>query len=724
MAEDKKIIVVGDGTKDTKLEAGNCASCDGYAGANSPFVFTPVNFTYNIEAKYTHAKNGSEKTLSLTPSKDIYADFKLMQIDSIVKGAVGKNAAEELMNYYNTELAKGGGSESMTMDFAEKVITEFHTELSKPKWKTFFEKAIKNSLKTENLLKDTFQDYINHDFITNHNRKAISYEGWGKNTCEKTYKVKVNVGVRPKFLKSCTLENDKSRLKVISPEKKFCKAFLAITGEEKELSDDNFLFEVTEKYSEATPRTYTAASTLGKLEDLNGELVTQNQLLQQERTSQKLVKDGAFGGMGNAASGGGIFQMDSERQEWSIGGEYAGTRFQVAADMSGGQMQEEIKIQVDLKLGPEGQVGVSKVTLAGRRASIGYALQQVARNMQGWMYQLWVSWHKPSDNSPVEAAEKAKDKAEEVTEKSEELVNDTKAAADATTDAAGAVANATPENAAALAQTVAAAKAVAQEANASAIATNAAQTALATGEGANPITSNTNSKSTADAVTQTAASVQHLGTAMEHLGALNIPAAQSEMTAAVNKSTQAANTAVEVESKATEVLQDATGLSNNIKEVKQQGESGRALDDATKNLINEIGSKINNQAGKNVKDTLSKENKEKLEQMENNFGYDILPAPEGNIPRTFTPKSNLEGETRVMSGDITKGTSIRMYQDGEIQVENPISTVGANKGSGFKNDNDPAWMRGESQGVLELQIVPKSTIGEEPAQNGSFLKKK
>ena len=728
MAE-KKILVMGGVTKDTELgSAGNCPgneqNCgEDYSGASSPFVFTPVNFQYKIKAKYTHAKDGSENTLSLTPNKDIYAEFNLMQIESFNKGAVGKDAAQELVDYYNGTLAQGGGP-AMTKAFAEKVITEFHSELSKANWKTFFEKAIKNSLKTENLLKSTFQDYINHNFITNPNRKAISYEGWKGNTCVKEYTVKVNLGVRPKFLKTCSLEDDKSRLKVVSPEKKFCKAFLAGIGEEKEVSDDNFLFEVTDKYSEATPRSFTEGSTLGKLEGLNEELITPPGLAQQERTAQQLVKDGAFGGMQNAANGGGIFQMDSERQAMSLGLEYAGTRFQVESDMSGNQMQEEIKIQVDLKLGPEGQVGVSKVTLSGRRASLGYALQQVARNMQGWMYQLWMSWHKPSDNSSVEAAEKAEDKADKVKEESEELVNDATAAADAVADAAGAVAGATPENAAAVAQQVAAAKSVAQEAHASAIATNAAQTALATGEGANPITSNTNSKNTANAEAQTGEVLPRLDSVAENLNSGNIPAAQSEMAAAVSKSAQAANTAVEVETKAAEVKQDATGLANNIREVKQQGESGRALDEATKGIINVIGGKINNGAGKNVTDPLSKENKEKLEDMENNFGNILQPAPEGNIPKTSTGKSNLEADTRIDSGDITKGTSTFMYEKGEIQTENPISTVGSNKGNGFKSDNNPAWMSADGSGLLEMKIVPENTVTEEPAQNGSFIKQK
>ena len=729
MAE-KKILVMGDVTKDTELgSAGNCPgneqNCgEDYSGASSPFVFTPVNFQYKIKAKYTHAKDGSENTLSLTPNKDIYAEFNLMQIQSFNKGAVGKDAAQELVDYYNGTLAQGGGP-AMTKAFAEKVITEFHSELSKANWKTFFEKAIKNSLKTENLLKSTFQDYINHNFITNPNRKAISYEGWNKNTCVKEYTVKVNLGVRPKFLKTCSVEDDKSRLKVVSPEKKFCKAFLAGIGEEKEVSDDNFLFEVTDKYSEATPRSFTAASTLGKLEDLNEQLITPPGLAQQERTAQQLVKDGAFGGMQNAASGGGIFQMDSERQAMSLGLDYAGTRFQVEADMSGNQIQEEIKIQVDLKLGPEGQVGVSKVTLSGRRASLGYALQQVARNMQGWMYQLWMSWHKPSDNSSVEAAEKAKEKADEVDDKSKELVNDATASAEAVADAAGAVAGATPENAAAVAQQVAAAKSVAQEANASAIATNTAQTDLATGEGANPITSSTNSPNTAKAVTQTTQTLQHLDTAIENLGTVpaNIPAAQSAMSAAVSKSTEAANTAVEVESKATEVAQDATGLRDDIKEVKQQGESGRDLDEATKGIINVIGGIVNNEGGKNVKDTLSKENKEKIEDMENNFGNTLLPSP-GNIPKTSTEKSDLEAGTRIQSGDNTKGTSILMYQDGEIQTENPISTVGSNKGTGFPSDNNPAWMSADGVGLLEMQIVPQDSVSTQPAQNGSFIQKK
>ena len=219
-----KIEIIGDATKDTTFEAGNCASCAGYAGATTPFIFTPVNFEYKIKAKFMFTKGGSEDSYHLTRDKDVHAEFTLMEVKSFKKGAVGKDAAEELKNYYNQELAKGGGEEEMTTDFAEKVVTEFHTELSKEKWKTFFEKTIKNSIKTEALLQETFQDFIAHSLFTNVAKKAISYDGWNNKVCEKEYTVKVNLGVKPKFLKSCTLEDDKSRLTLTKPEKKFCKA--------------------------------------------------------------------------------------------------------------------------------------------------------------------------------------------------------------------------------------------------------------------------------------------------------------------------------------------------------------------------------------------------------------------------------------------------------------------------------------------------------------------
>ena len=109
--------------------------------------------------------------------------------------------------------------------------------------------------------------------------------------------------------------------------------------------------------------------------------------------------------------------------------------------------------------------------------------------------------------------------------------------------------------------------------------------------------------------------------------------------------------------------------------------------------------------------------------MENNFGNTLLPSP-GNIPKTSTEKSDLEAGTRIQSGDNTKGTSILMYQDGEIQTENPISTVGSNKGTGFPSDNNPAWMSADGVGLLEMQIVPQDSVSTQPAQNGSFIQKK
>ena len=717
MAEDKKIIVLGDATKDTTMSAGDCASCAGYAGVPTPFVFTPVNFTYNIKAKYIHAKGGSENTLALTPNKDIYAEFNLMQINTIVKGAVGKDAAQELMDYYNGALAQGGGP-AMTKDFAEKVITEFHTELSKPKWKTFFEKCIKNSLKTENLLKDTFQDYINHDFITNHNRKAASYEGWGKSSCEKTYSVKVNLGVKPKFLKTCSLENDNSRLKVVSPTKKFCKAFLALTGEEKEVSDDNFLFEVTDKYSEASPRSFTSSSTLGKIEDLNEKLITPSSMAQSAQDYDKLVRDGAFAGFQGAGNGGGgPFQFDSETRAVSLGIQHGGTRIQVESDMSGNQAIQDIYFRVELGIGPDGDVGVTKVAIGGRKASLGYALQQIARNMQGWMYQVWQSWHKPNDPEPLKEVEKAEEKAEEVLDKSGESVDKTGASQDAVTDVAGAVANVTPETAAAVAQQVASAKAAAADANAAAIATQTAQTALATGT----VASNTNNGNVAKLATQTGQVMQHLDTVAENLGVVppNIPNAQTAMTAAVTKSAEASATAAVVETKATEVKQDASGLVSVVKKLTEIAGNGNDLPPGEKSMLNSFGAKV--EEAKTVVKTITADNNKTVPgDLLDNLGGTLVPEGSNNatIPKTSTGKSDLEADSRVKSNDNTKGESSFIFKGSATETPNPISTIGSNEGDGFKSNNNPGWKSAVEDGTLEFIIEKKGT--DHPAQNGKM----
>jgi hypothetical protein len=719
MADDKQVQVFGDGTKDTNLEAGSCASCANYGGAGTPFVFTPINFTYTMKAKYIHATEGSENTLSLTPNKDVYAEFNLMSLGGINKGAVGKDAAQELMDYYNGTLESGGGPQ-MTKDFAQKVINEFHTELSKQKWKTFFEKAIKNSVKTENLLKSTFQDYINHSFITDHNRKAMSYEGWGKSSCEKTYTVKVNVGVKPKFLKSCSLEDDKSRLKVVSPEKKFCKAFLAITGEDKELSDDNFLFEVTDQYSEPSPRSFTSSSALGKIEDLNEQLITPSSMLQTQKDGMKLARDGCFGGLQAEVNGrGGVVQYDGERSAWSIGQQFGNTRVEVEADMSGGQMREDIYIRYTMAIGPQGQVGQTTITIGGRKASIGYVLQQIARNMQGWMYQVWLSWNKPSDPNANLAAEKAKEKAEKVkeeTEKSKEKQEEAEnEAGKAKQEVDGATQGNTDEAAAALA----AAKAAAQAASQAAQAAQSAQNDLAKGEGSNPVTSNTNNQNVAKVVTESSEVLGYINSADTKLSQGNIAGAQTDMTQAVNKAQQATNSAETADVKAEDVVQSAKALVDTTKVLTNAAETGRDLEPGLKNVIYEVTEKI--KGAKEVVKEISNKNKETPEDLKDKLGGALVPEGSNNatIPKTSTEKTDLQSETRIESNDNSKGTGSKMYEKEEQQTENPVSTFGSNKGSGYESDENAVWQNAVlNGGLIEMRISP-STERTEP-QNEKF----
>jgi hypothetical protein len=731
MAE-QKIKVMGDVTKDTALESagpcpGNDANCGSdYSGASTPFVFTPINFSYNVKAKYTHSKNGSEDTYYLTPKKDMYAEFNLMQINSINRGAIGKDAAQELTDYYNGTLGSGGGPQ-MTKAFAEKVITEFHSELSKANWKTFFEKAIKNSLSTKNLLQSTFQDYVNHDFITNANRKAISYEGWGKTTCEKTYTVKVNVGVKPKFLKTCSLEDDKSRLKVVSPEKKFCKAFLAGIGEEKEVSDNNFLFEVTDKYDEQDPKSFSSGSTLGKLEAFNGDVFTPPNMAQSQQDLDKLQRDGAFSSYQSAVNNGGIVQFDSETRMLSAGTTVGGVRLQVEADASGGQATQDIYVMVTLDIGPAGEVALTKVAIGGRKASLGYALQRVAANMQGWMYQLWMSFTKPSDSRSEEAAQDAEDKAEEVAEKSEELTNETGETKTKVEGAAGVVAGATSGNTANALAAVADAKAAATAASNAAADTKTAQTALSTGEGSNPVTSNRNDANTAKVVTESSEVLGYLGNAENKLNQGNIAGAQTDMNQAVSKATAADNTAQEVKTVATEVHEVATAFNKEIiKVVRDQAGDGKDFSDQTKNVFTQIGKIVNESASGNKSSVkvVVDSNKENQADIELNLGGALVPGGSNNatIPKTSTDKTDLQPETRIESNDNTKGTGTFFFEkSAESETPNPTATFGANKGDGFTGDNDPSWVNPTLQGgVLEFKIIDKNAVSEEPAQNGKL----
>lgn len=723
MANDKQVQVFGDGTKDTNLSnVGTCGGCASYSGADAPFVFTPINFSYKIKAKYTYAKNGSENNLALTPNGDMYVEYNLMSIEGINKGAIGKNAAEELKEYYNGTLAKGGGTEEMTTDFANKVITEFHTELSKEKWKTFFQKAIKNSIKTENLLKSTFQDYINHNFITNTNRKAISYKGWNGNSVEKTYSVKVNVGVKPKFLKSCTIEDDKSRLTLTKPEKKFCKAFLAVTGEDKELSDDNFLFEVTDQYSEPTARGFDAETTLGKLEDLNEKLITPASMAQIKKDYDKLAKDGAFAGFAALASGGGgLLQFDGETRALSLGIQHGGTRIQVESDMSGTQVKEDIYFRVELGIGPNGDVGVTKVAIGGRKASLAHALDVIARNWQGWMYQVWQSWSKPNDPSTLTKVEKAEDDAEKVVDKTEELKNKTETLEDKVADNAGAVAGATPETASAVAQQLGSVKAAAVDANTAAIAAQTAQTTLSTPVGSNPLTSNTNNQNINKVVTETQQTIQHLDTAIENLGNVpaNIPAAQAEYTAAVNKSVTADISAGVAQAKATEVKSDVTGLVDVVEKLTSIAGNGNDLPEGEKSMLNTFGSKL--EEAKTVVKTITADNNKTVpEDLVDKLGGQLVPegSNNGTIPKSFTDRSNLQSETRVESNDNTKGNSSFIYKNEATETPNPLSTIGSNEGEGFKSDKNEGWSKPENEGVLEFQI--KKADADHPAQNGKM----
>jgi len=549
----------------------------------------------------------------------------------------------------------------------------------------------------------------------------MSYQGWGKSSCEKTYTVKVNVGVKPKFLKSCSLEDDKSRLKVVSPEKKFCKAFLALTGEEKELSDDNFLFEVTDQYNEASPRSFTSSSTLGKIEDLDGLLITPSSMLQSEQDALKLVKDGFFGGVQAEVNGqGGIVRYDGERRAWSIGQEFGNTRVEVESDMSGGQMREDVYIRYTMAIGPEGQVGQTTITLGGRKASIGYLLQQAARNMQGWMYQVWLSWNKPSDPTPKLAAEKAKEKADEVKEETEESKDKQEVAENEAGKAKEALEGATPGNTGEVAAALADAKAASQEAIQAAHAANNAQKDLATGEGPNPITSNTNGQNTAKVVTESSEVLGYITSAENNVAQGNIDGAKTDMGQALNKAQQATTSAEKADIKAEDVVQSAQAVVDVIKITTDAAQTGRDLEPGIKNVIYSVTEKIN--GAKEVVKEISNKNQETTEDLKDKLGDDVTPGyiPGGTtIPYTFTEKTNLQPEIRIKSDDSTKGTGSKMYEKEEQQTKNPVSTFGSNKGEGYEDDENAAWRNAVvNGGLIEMRITP-STERTEP-QNGKF----
>ena len=737
MAE-KKILVMGDVTKDTELgSAGNCPgneqNCgEDYSGASSPFVFTPVNFEYKIKAKFMFAKGGSEDSYHLTRDKDVHAEFNLMQIQSFNKGAVGKDAAQELVDYYNGTLAQGGGP-AMTKAFAEKVITEFHSELSKANWKTFFEKTIRNSIKTEALLQETFQDFITHSLFADVAKKAISYDGWNNKVCEKEYTVKVNLGVKPKFLKTCSLEDDKSRLKVVSPEKKFCKAFLAGIGEEKEVSDDNFFFEVTEKIdSSDLIKSFQAGTTLGNIENFSEsqKVITPGNEAQLARDYKNITRDVFLGGAAQAGSGNSSALFQINGQYFNMGGNIGKTRIEAEIDMSGQKAAEDIYIRFELAIGPDGDVFLSRIAVGGKKASLGYALEVIARNAQGWAEQLWKLMDDPENPQPPATIDDVKDKGEVVGDKAEVLVDNSGATTQKTADAAAVVANTDANNPASVAaakEAVAGAQSDAGQTLTAANDAKAAQVILSTGT--NGLSSKTLDDPTAKAVTEANKTVTALAQAQNFLNqpTPNVAGAIDKMNEALGNATATENIATTIETKAQDVNLSLETLQGVGKNMTDQMAGGRTLteasDNALKNLFATVEKVVPNTKG------VAGGNNDNGGTMKDGFGGSLAPVPQPGpiVPsKTSQGTTDLQSENRTSTGDSTKNedaTYFYTHENGKT-TGGPLATMGETKtGTGYDHDNDKSWriLTEESTGAngeIKGEFYPAETAIE--SQNKKF----
>lgn len=423
MGDDAKIV--GDAGKDATISV--IRGCGGKCEEQSPasqWVFTPVNFMYKAKVKFKYNKDGVEdgQALKFTPLGDVSATYSLSNIGDIKKGAIGKDAAKELKDHYNS--IKPPQASNMEDSTAKLIVDEFYKELKKSSWKTFFEKGIKNALKTENIVAERVMDLASKKYVEEAHHKGISLKGWTSySSFEKEYEVKVNVGVDPLFLRTCSNPENKSRLTVSDPVLKECKMFIAGLNEE---NDNLFSFEVKEPYEGED--SFEPGSSLQKMADEERFLEPSNRAWM-AATAKKIQEQHYIQGLAQAAAGSSFFQYNEEKQTVNIGGKVGDVRIGVdsmvmANAENSWEARQDIYVGFNFEYGQH-HIGLKSINLGGKKANVAYALQRIAANLQGWAYQIWLSWHrsKSKGDEVTNNAEDLKDKTEEQVDEAEDMAD-------------------------------------------------------------------------------------------------------------------------------------------------------------------------------------------------------------------------------------------------------------------------------------------------------------
>ena len=439
MGDDVKIV--GEAGKDATISV--IRGCGGQCPEQPPapkWVFTPVNFKYKAKVKFKYNKDGVEdgEALKFTPLGDVSATYSLSNIGEIKKGAVGKDAAAELKGHYNS--IKQPQAPEMEDSTAKLIVDEFHKELKKSSWKTFFEKGIKNSLKTENIVAERVMDLASKKYVEEAHHKGISLKGWTSHSSfEKEYEVNVNVGVNPLFLSTCSNPENKSRLTVSDPVLKECKMFIAGLNEE---NDNLFSFEVKEPYEGDDG--FEPGSSLQRMADEERFLEPSNRAWM-AATAKKIQEQHYMQGLAEAAAGSSFFEYNEEKQTINAGGKIGDVRVGVdsmlmANSNNSWEARQDIYVGFNFEYGQH-HIGLKSINLGGKKANIAYALQRMAANLSGWAYQVWLSWHrsKSKGDEVTNNAEKLKEEtdeqavvAEDMADKADELQQKVEAAAGAT----------------------------------------------------------------------------------------------------------------------------------------------------------------------------------------------------------------------------------------------------------------------------------------------------
>lgn len=655
MGDDVKIV--GNAGKDATITVDrNCNQPP--CGNNSPankWIFTPVNFKFKAKAKFQYKEDGPEEgeALRISPLGDVSVTYHFTSIEEIKRGAIGKDAAEELKNHYNS--IKPAQAPPMKPETAELIVTEWHNELKKTEWKSFFEKGITNALKPEAILGQKVMDYASHQYITNSHLKGVSLKGWTSfSQFEKEYTVEVNVGVDPVFLKTCSNKENRSRLSVSDPVLKECKTFLGGINQE---NNDLFSFEVKEPYEEDDG--FEQGSSLQKMAEDQRFLEPSNRAwmaAQAERLRQQHYTQG----LASAAGGSSFFEYDEERQMVNLGGKIGEVRVGVESMVmpnseNAFEARQDVYIGLVFEYG-ENHFGLKRINIGGKKASIYYGLQRVAANLTGWIDQIWKSWNRTKSEGPKvqENADELKEKTEDQADVADEMADKAGAVADAANAAAGATSQAD------MANKLNAAASANSEAGSTATDLNAKEEAVRTNEGVSSSTNTANVDKLLPTVSEVAEKIgnaQALNNAGDLAGAKEV--VQNQV---VPKAQELVGEAVVAQDRAVSQDESAEAMKGIVKviiDLQKAGPNGNqdAKDGIDKDVsVNQGSLQASEQNMGDLAKAIEDVNREKIGDTVDQMIAPALGPTEPATPKeTAVDKTDLQADTPKVHTDQTDG---------------------------------------------------------------------